>query len=330
MGAEDVDDDPGQAGGNLHAPSHDLAERLEAGVRLERAGALAEADALFRAVVEDAPRDPAAARALLRRAHIHRAWGTWREAIHLAQEGRALARLLGETDLEAELLNAEGAVHQARGALDEAEALFTGMLGIARDVRVQGVAHQNLGANAAMRRDFEDAARRFARSEECFRQAGYRRGEAFALNNRGRAHLDRRRPHDALAAFTAAARVAEEVGDLDLVALANMNAAEAQLALGGRALARELLSRACAYYNATQNPWRVVDCLKLEGDIAHAAGDPTATRAAWTEALDLAATLGVGTVAAELRERLRRLEREPAQPRPRHGSEPAEVPPEPA
>jgi tetratricopeptide (TPR) repeat protein len=302
--------DPGQReGGNLHAFPLDPVGRLEAATRLERAGALAEADALFRSVVEQAPRELTAARALLRRAHIHRSWGTWRDAIRLAQDGRALARLLGDPDLEAELLNAEGAVHQARGALDEAEALFTGMLGIAQDVRVRGVALQNLGANAAMRRDFDEAARRFARSEECFRQAGYRRGEAFALNNRGRALLDRKRSADALTAFERAAAIAREEGDPDLTALAGMNAAEAQLACGERAAARELLSRACAYYNATQNPWRVVDCLRLEGDIGRDAGDAKTARDAWTEALDLAATLGASAEMTVLRERLRRLDR---------------------
>jgi tetratricopeptide (TPR) repeat protein len=297
-------------GGNLHASPVDHLERLEAATTLERAGSLAEADALFRSLVEEAPRELAAARALLRRAHIHRAWGTWQDAIRFAQDGRALARQLGDLDLEAELLNAEGAVHQARGALDDAEALFTGMLGIARAVRVRGVALQNLGANAAMRGDFEEAARRFAGSEECFRKAGYRRGEAFALNNRGRALLDQGRPDEAQTALFRAAEIAAEEGDLDLRALAVMNTAEAYLKRGERALAREHLSRACAYYNNTQNPGRVIDCLKLEGDIALDAGDLETTRLVWHEAVDLAVTMGAATQASELRVRLRRLEPE--------------------
>jgi len=311
MSLDDDSGDSGQGGGgNLRASPVDHLERLEAATRLERAGSLADADALFLSVVEQAPRQVAAARALLRRAHIHRAWGTWQDAIRFAQDGRALARQLGEPDLEAELLNAEGAVHQARGALDEAEALFTGMLGIARGVRVRGVALQNLGANAAMRRDFEEAARRFAGSEECFRKAGYRRGEAFALNNRGRALLDQGRPDQAQTALFRAAEIAAEVGDLDLRALATMNAAEAHLKRGERARAREYLSRACAYYNTTQNPGRVIECLKLEGDIALDAGDLKVTRLVWHEALDLAATMGAATEVTELRARLRRFEQE--------------------
>jgi tetratricopeptide (TPR) repeat protein len=297
-------------GGNLHASPLDPIKRLEEGSKLERAGALAEADAVFCSVVEHAPREIAAARALLRRAHIHRAWGTWQDAIRFAQSGRGLARQLGDKDLEAELLNAEGAVHQARGAFDEAEALFTGMLGLALDVRIQGVALQNLGANAAMRKEFDEAARRFARSEECFRQAGYRRGEAFALNNRGRALLDQgTQPEEALAAFVQAAGVAAEVGDLDLRALATMNLAESHLKRGETAIARQCLSHACAYYNATQNPWRVIDCLRLEGDIAMAGNQVELARDAWNEALDLAVTLGAQNEIAELRTRIRRVER---------------------
>ena len=296
----------------MHASHADPLERLEEARKLESAGALAEADALFASIEEQAPRHPAAARALLRRAHIHRAWGTWQDAIRFAQSGRALARQLGDVNLEAELLNAEGAVHQARGALDEAEALFTGMLGIAQDVRVRGVALQNLGANAAMRRDFDEAARRFGGSEACFRKAGYRRGEAFALNNRGRARLDQGEALDeALEAFVRAAEIAEEQGDLDLRALATMNQAEALLKRADRAGARERLSRACAYYNSTQNPWRVVDCLKLEGDIALDADDLVVARHAWAEALDLATTLGAQAEITELRTRLRRAEKSP-------------------
>jgi tetratricopeptide (TPR) repeat protein len=308
----DVTGAPGAiGGGNLHAFPVDPMERLDAARKLESAGALGEADDLFRSIVDQVPRECAAARALLRRAHIHRAWGTWQDAIRLAQAGRGLARQLGEVDLEAELLNAEGAVHQARGALDEAEAMFTGMLGIALDVRIRGVALQNLGANAAMRRDFDEAARRFAGSEECFRRAGYRRGEAFALNNRGRALLDQGETLDeAMAVFVQASGLAAEVGDLDLRALALMNSAEAYLKRGERALARDYLSRACAYYNTTQNPGRVIECLKLEGDIALDAGDLKATRHVWHEALDLAVTMGAATEVTELRSRLRRLEPE--------------------
>jgi tetratricopeptide (TPR) repeat protein len=310
MPVEDVTDDLAESrGGNLHAFRIDPAQRLHEAVELERAGALAEADALFSSVIDQAPQKITAARALLRRAHVHRAWGTWQDAIRFAQSGRGLAHQLGDVDLEAELLNAEGAVHQARGALDEAEALFTGMLGIAVDVRVRGVALQNLGANAALRKDFIEAARRFARSEECFRRAGYRRGEAFALNNRGRALLDQGHTDDALSAFMRSAALADEVGDLDLGALSTMNIAESLLKRGQPTVARESLSRACAYYNATQNPWRVVDCLRLEGDIALAEGNPALTRQTWAEALDLAVTVGAQAEITELRARLRPSER---------------------
>jgi tetratricopeptide (TPR) repeat protein len=309
----DVTGAPGAiGGGNLHAFPVDPMERLDAARKLESAGALGEADDLFRSIVDQVPRECAAARALLRRAHIHRAWGTWQDAIRLAQAGRGLARQLGEVDLEAELLNAEGAVHQARGALDEAEAMFTGMLGIALDVRIRGVALQNLGANAAMRRDFDEAARRFAGSEECFRRAGYRRGEAFALNNRGRALLDQGETLDeAMAVFVQASGLAAEVGDLDLRALATMNLAETHLKHGDREAARHHLSHSCAYYNSTQNPWRVIDCLKLEGDIALAGENPELARRVWAEGLDLAVTLGAQNEIVELRTRLRRLEKSP-------------------
>lgn len=281
-----------------------IEERLEEGERLEKKGALEVADSLYREVVEQAPGSVGAARALLRRAHVHRSWGMWAEAVRLAQAGRALAHRHGERDLEAELLNAEGAVHQARGRLEEAEALFHGMLGIALSPRVRGVALQNLGSNAAMRGRFDEAAEHFAESSRSFQAAGYRRGEAFALNNRGRVLLDRGKAAAALEVLERAAALAGELEDLDLEATATLNLAEAHLGVEATEQAMDCISQAMGYFSSSQNPWRVVECLRIQGDIAQSEGDLDQARRAWTRAREIAETLDTRPELAELTRRL--------------------------
>jgi tetratricopeptide (TPR) repeat protein len=170
------------------------------------------------------------------------------------------------------------------------------------------VALQNLGSIAALRRDFDEAEERFARSGACFRAAGYRRGEAFALNNRGRILLDRGDAAAALDVLAEAVGVALEVQDMDLHALSTLNLAEAYQRLGRLDPAERCLAGAAAHYRRCQNPWRTIDCLRVEGDLALARGTPEPARAAWTRAAELAETLRARVELVEVRGRLARLD----------------------
>ena len=281
--------------------------RLDDAFRLETAGSLEAADALYRRVAEEAEDPRQRARALLRRAHVHRSWGVWVEAVRLAQSGRALARQVGDGALEGELLNAEGAVHQARGEHEEARRLFRGILGITDDPRVRGIALQNLGAISAAEKRFGEAEPYFRESAECFREAGYPRGEAMAAANRGRVLVDQGRAADAIPALDAAAAAAVRVGDLELHALVMLNLAEAQLDVGSVEEAAENLTQAIGYFTAEENPWRVVECLRLQGDLAHRAEDADEAERCWTKGLDLARALEAGPEVELLERRLARL-----------------------
>src|SRR5688572_13324201 len=252
----------------------DIRALLADGLKAERAGILDRADSIYRQVAETAATTPKLmAEVLLRRSHVHRSWGMSAEAIRLAQQGRALARQAQEGALEAELLNAEGAVHQSRGDLDEADRLFGSMIALTTDPRIQGIALQNLGGNAGMRGDLEEAERCFRDSSELFARAGYQRGEAICLNNHGRVLLDRSNFSASRPVLEKAVALAGEVGDMGLHALAALNLAEALLALGVLDQAQDCAAQAMGYFKASDNPWRTVDCLRMQGDICARKGE---------------------------------------------------------
>jgi tetratricopeptide (TPR) repeat protein len=289
----------------------DLRALLEEGRKAENAGVLDRADALYQEIAAEATSPTLAAEVLLRRSHVHRSWGMSAEAIRLAQKGRGLAHQARARELEAELLNAEGGVHQSRGDLDEADRLFGSMLALTDDARVRGIALQNLGGNAAIRGNFEEAERCFRESSELFERAGYRRGAAFALNNQGRVLLDRGSFEASRPVLERAVARAGEVEDLDLYALATLNLAEALLSLGSLDQAEDCAAQSLGYFTAAGNPWRAVDCLRIQGNICARRSDDSAAGRCYERALELAMEVEAKGEAAELQRLLDVLKRSP-------------------
>ena len=91
-----------------------------------------------------------------------------------------------------EAIVAEGNVLMCRGDFPAATLVFESLLATELDSRLHGVVLQNLGSILAQKGQLGAAERAFAESYGYFRQSGYRRGEAIALNNIGRVALDRR------------------------------------------------------------------------------------------------------------------------------------------
>jgi len=147
-------------------------------------------------------------------------------------------------------------VYRSRGDLDEAEAMLEHALRLAHDERVRGIILQNLGAVAADKHDLETAQHKFVESYGCFRRAGYRRGEAFALNNYGRALLEGGNRAQAERVLGQAIAIARDVEDDDLVALATLNVAETLYLTGDLTSAEGYVTEALGYFNHTQNAWR--------------------------------------------------------------------------
>jgi tetratricopeptide (TPR) repeat protein len=283
--------------------SHD---DIDEGLRLEKSGLLDRALAHYDAAAHAT--DPlTVATALRRRASVLRTRGDWDAALDAARASGDVAERHGLHDAHAEALNAQAAVYQSQGDFDAATPLLERILTMTRDARIRGVALQNLGGIAAERGDLETAEHRFLESYRCFRDAGYRWGEAFSLNNYGRAALDRANLEIAERVLKEAIELARSVEDLDLAALATMNLAETMLAAGDPERAEEAASSALGFFDMAGNRWRRVECLRLLGDINRRDADADTAARCYRQGLELARTLGVQVEIARLEERLRDL-----------------------
>ncbi len=280
---------------------------IEEGLRLEKFGMLDRALAHYKAAASGD--DPlTVATAWRRRASVLRTRCDWNGALEAVRESAAVAIRHGLGDAHAEALNAEAAVFQSQGDFAAARPLLERILGMTTDPRIRGVALQNLGAIAAEGGDFETAEHRFLESYRCFQAAEYRWGQAFALNNYGRAAMDRENFEIAERVLTRAVDMAREIEDLDLAALATMNLAETMLCAGELERADEAASTALGYFDMAGNRWRRVECLRLLGDINRRDGQPEVARRCYTQGLELARELGVHLEITRLEERLTSVE----------------------
>lgn len=280
------------------------AELLEDGIRCEKAGQLDRALELYREARQDQSDPALLANSWRLEAYAHHVRCDWDRALGAAQRSGEIARESGRDDLRAEALNAEGAVHLARGALSEAESLFARMLDLTADARIRGLALQNLGAVHGQRREFEEADGCLRGAYEEFDRAGYRWGQAHVLNNRVAVAIERGDFEAAEAEGHSAVLLAREVGDLDLLAIGTLNLAEALAGLGDLESAQAEASVALGHFLASGNRWRRVSCLRILGDMTAGLGDEATARAFWQRGLELAAEIGADRDFTLLEQRL--------------------------
>jgi len=280
---------------------------IEEGLRLEKFGMLDRALAHYEAA--SSGDDPlTVTTAWRRRASVLRTRCDWEGALAAARESAAVAVRHGLVDAHAEALNAEAAVFQSQGDFAAARPLLERILAMTTDPRIRGVALQNLGSVAAEGGDLETAEHRFLESYRCFQAAEYLWGQAFALNNYGRAAMDRDNFEIAERVLARAVDLAREIEDLDLAALATMNLAETMLCAGDLERADETASTALGYFEMAGNRWRRVECLRLLGDINRRDGQMEIARRCYAQGLELARELGVQLEITRLQDRLRAFE----------------------
>ena len=225
-------------------------------------------------------------------------------ALEAARRAARLAEDAGLREPYAEALNAEAIVHQTREDFAKAIPLLERMLEITADAKGQGIALQNLGSIAAQQGDFARARRFFLRSHRCFEQAGYTHGVAFVLNNFGRAALDHANARVAIPMLEDALGAARRVGDHDLEAIVHRNLAEAAVAIDDRDGAHTHLEAAERTFAAAGNRARLVECLRLRGELAEREMGSDAAREQYRLAHALAAEVGALGEVARLLERL--------------------------
>ena len=165
---------------------------------------------------------------------------------------------------------------------------------------------QNIGSILAQQGKLGAAERAFTESFGWFRHAGYRLGEAMALNNHGRLALDRGNAELAQQLLEQAMAAARAEEYADLIALATLNYAEALDARGQHARAEEQASTALGYFATSGNRWREIECLRLIGAINERQGDCADAIRCYQRALGLAEELGAGQDISIMRECLTR------------------------
>lgn len=287
--------------GNSRAHEREL---LANGERYEKAGLTAKALEVYREVRE-ATTDPATrAQAWRREAFIHHGRGEWERALAAAGESAAVARDLDHGDLLAEALNAEAAVHFSRGDLDTALPLYERMLELTEESHVRGFAYQNMGILYGRRGETDRAQEQLEQAYREFVRADHASGKAHVLNNHAALLLDRGDHERAEELSRQAMGLARELKDLNLLAIATLNRAEALQGLNRTDEAESAASIALGQFEASGNRWRRVACLRILGDLNHQLGDTELARRLWTRGRELAVEIGAGLEANQLEERL--------------------------
>lgn len=277
---------------------------LAEGIRAEKLGVLDRALSAYEEAASTATEPDVVAEALTRQADVLRVQCDWDRAVEIARRAQEIARDAGLSDRRAQALNAEASVHLARGDLDGATPLLEEMVRVSDDIRLRGIALQNLGSLRAQQADLDAAERLFAESFACFRDCGYERGQAIALNNQGRVALDRGDAVHAKGVLEQALTSARHVEDEELIALATTNLSEATLATGDYPRAHDLLCSALGHFRESGNRWREVECLRLLGTINARRGYHDEARRSFERGMNLAreidARLEVAAIGREL------------------------------
>ena len=284
----------------------DSNELIDEGIAAEKLGMLDRAESCY-SLAAASEHAGVRARALTKLAGVHRSRAEWDIALEMARRAQDAARATDERAILDEATVAEGNVLMCRGEFEAATAVFESLLASAPEPRLRGVVLQNLGSILAQKGQLGAAERSFSESYGFFRQAGYRRGEAIALNNYGRVALDRRNLDLAERSLEDALVVAREVEDSDLIALTTLNLAEALLQRGANKRARDLASAAFGHFGSCGNRWREVECLRLLGALHEREDCPQDAERCYERALALAEEIDARGEISSLRDALRRV-----------------------
>lgn len=274
---------------NNSRPADPVAAALADGVRYERGGVVQRARTAFESVVEQADENPAAAaEAWWRLGNLHRLGGRLEEALQATAASAALARAHALTEVEADALNIEGAIHTSRGDFDSARELFLRTINLAHSPVTRAKALQNLGAIEAEQQRLDEAERYFLASRAEYHAAADARGEAISLLNLGRLQMERGDPNLARETLDAAAHASSEAGDMEVHAGALLNLGIALSAQGLYAAAEERITTAYGQFTIADIPVQRVRCLMQLAAVALARSDAATARVCLTHARDVA------------------------------------------
>ena len=221
------------------------------------------------------------------------------EARQLCARSEAVALAARLPDLVAEALNTFGGFELVDERLEAAREYFLRAEALARHPDLQGRIDQNLGTVASILGDHAAAMERYTRSLVEFMAAESDHGCAVAYHNLGAISLDLRRWEEAERYLRLCLQAEEAAGDVHLRGLAQLNRAEALLALGRTREARLAAETAASIFDETHAPRELSDAYRLLGTVLRHAGEVRRALGKLQLAVEVAATSGSAVAEAE-------------------------------
>jgi tetratricopeptide (TPR) repeat protein len=209
-------------------------------------------------------------------AEAHGRLGEHAEAERWATVALLSAQARGERHAELRARNYQGAIALERGDVGVANLHFAAGLELARalgDYAAAARCLNNLGIIANLQGDPRAALASYQLALAAYQQAGLVRGMAETQHNIGISWRDLRIYARALDAAEEAVRLAQQVGDEALAALAVAGRAELHLIQGDAELAGVELARAGAAFERLQHPGGLAEVWRLQAGVARGRGD---------------------------------------------------------
>jgi tetratricopeptide (TPR) repeat protein len=202
--------------------------------------------------------------------------GNYAEAARWADVATTLARTHGEAHAEVRARNYRGAIALRHGDVAEAEGHFEAGIEMARalhDHTAEARGFNNLGILANIRGDAETALANYRLALVAYQHVGHVRGMAETNHNIGISLRDQGNAQAALGAAEEAVRLATQVGDEQLIALASTGRAELHVLVGDPAFARAELQRAEERYNRIGFRAGLPEVWRVQAAVARATHD---------------------------------------------------------
>ncbi|HEX5387931.1 MAG TPA: tetratricopeptide repeat protein [Gemmatimonadales bacterium] len=278
-------------------PGDDTDERsaercLDEGRRHDLAGRMDKAVECYAAAIDSAAGGPSSrvrAEAFRRLGVLHHRKAEPEAARECCRRSLDAAVAAELPDLAAEALNALGGFAFEHGKLAEARASFVRALELAAgDVSVIGKVEENLGIIDSAQGHWESALMHYGRALDACERAHDTRGCAIAYHNLGMLHADQRQWQQADAHYRDCQRLAQAVADVHLTALAALNRAEVQAALGQYAGARTLVERALRAFTRLGARRDLAGAHRLAGVVSRALDQPTLAESHLRSAVEVA------------------------------------------
>lgn len=273
-------------------------EQLTAGQFAEAEGDYVAAAAAYRTMLGSTDGHIAA------EAHFLLGRVSWRQgrlgaALTAFESARKSAERLGDTELNARVLNGLGAVYFARGDYVAARNAYAAAEKATNDTGLRGKILLNLGVMESAEGDSAAARDHCHRAFEILDACGDSAGATLALYNRGMVEADLALWDDADASFVAALARASAASDREMIAKTLVNRSEVLVELGALSEAVEHCDRALGLYADIGDEVGRGESLRWRAHAIGRAGDLVTAERNATEALHIAMRSGARLLEAQ-------------------------------